>query len=84
MSLPTAPSAARSHESPANSSTQSAPTSETSANNAVTAALDSVPGADAGASKGSDAAATSKGQIEEAADKLFAQREGKEREGGGI
>lgn len=82
MSLPTAPSAARSHESPANSSTLSVPVSETNTSSAVTQALESVPEADTGASKGSDAAQKMKGQIEEAADKLFEEREGKDKEGG--
>ncbi|KAL8724098.1 MAG: hypothetical protein Q9181_006987, partial [Wetmoreana brouardii] len=83
MSLATAPSAARTHESPGNSSTLSAPASETSAISAVSEALESVPEADAGTSRGSAAAAKMKGQVEEVAEKVFEQREGKEREGGG-
>ncbi|KAL8699374.1 MAG: hypothetical protein Q9201_006032 [Fulgogasparrea decipioides] len=83
MSLATALSAARTHESPANSSTLSAPTSETSAISAVSEALDSVPEVDAGTSSGSAAAKKTKGQVEELAENVFEQREGKEREGGG-
>ncbi|KAL9001082.1 MAG: hypothetical protein Q9188_005528 [Gyalolechia gomerana] len=75
MSLPTAPSAARTHESPANSSTISAPNTETTPSSTVAKALESVPDADSGASKGSKAAEGMKTQVEEAAEKIFEQRE---------
>ena len=86
MSLPGAPSAARTHESPSNSSTLAAPNAETSSvdpSSAVKRALESEPDADAGASAGSSAAGTMKSQVEEAAEKVFQEREGKEKEGGG-
>ncbi|KAI4120768.1 MAG: hypothetical protein LQ338_006777 [Usnochroma carphineum] len=77
MSLPTAPSSTvPSHESPANSDTLSTNTSS-----AVSEALGSVPGADVGSSAGSSAGSSMKGQVEELADKVFEQREGKEKEG---
>ncbi|KAL8732758.1 MAG: hypothetical protein Q9166_002539 [cf. Caloplaca sp. 2 TL-2023] len=86
MPLPTAPSAARTHESPSNSSTLSGPASEisnTDPSSDISKLLDSAPDTDVGASQGSSAGKQMKSQVEEAAEKVFAQREGKGREGGG-
>lgn len=85
MPLPTPLTAAPTHESPSNSSTLSAPVSETSntdPSSTISQILDSVPATDVGASQGSTAGEQMKSQVEEAAEKVFEQREGKEREGG--
>lgn len=74
MSLPTAPSSTvPSHESPNDLATETS--------SAASKALESVPSADVGTSAGSSAGKTTKSQVEQAADKVFEQREGKEREG---
>ncbi|KAL8877041.1 MAG: hypothetical protein Q9192_008753 [Flavoplaca navasiana] len=86
MPLPNPSTAAPTHESPSNSSSLSAPASETSNTNLsskISQILDSAPDTDVGASQGSTAGKQMKSQVEEAADKVFEQREGKEREGGG-
>ncbi|KAL8975846.1 MAG: hypothetical protein Q9205_008036 [Flavoplaca limonia] len=86
MPLPNPSTAAPTHESPFNSSTVSAPASETSnpdAPSKISQMLDSAPDTDVGASQGSTAGKQMKSQVEEAAEKVFEQREGKEREGGG-
>ena len=85
MPLPTPLTAAPTHESPSNSSTLSAPVSETSntdPSSTISQILDSAPATDVGASQGSTAGKQMKSQVEEAAEKVFEQREGKEREGG--
>ncbi|KAL8801042.1 MAG: hypothetical protein Q9182_004734 [Xanthomendoza sp. 2 TL-2023] len=81
MPFPTPASTAPSHESPSNSFTLSAPTSETSntdPSSSISQVLDSAPG-----TQGSSAGEHTKNQVEELAEKVFAAREGKEKEGGG-